>query len=112
MLVGVGAARMRALFAAAKAKAPCIVFIDELDAVGGNRHAASWPGTANGMIWQVELAAEYRLIQSEVCSDTLQACLGACDRHRPACLKLILLVYISCLRTGLRIADKAAGWLL
>ena len=28
---------MRALFAAAKAKAPCIVFVDELDAVGQNR---------------------------------------------------------------------------
>ena len=41
MLVGVGAARMRALFAAAKAKAPCIVFIDELDAVGGNRYGQS-----------------------------------------------------------------------
>ena len=28
---------MRALFAAAKAKAPCIVFVDELDAVGQSR---------------------------------------------------------------------------
>lgn len=30
-------ARVRALFAAAKAKAPCIVFVDELDAVGQSR---------------------------------------------------------------------------
>ncbi|KAK9813701.1 hypothetical protein WJX73_004100 [Symbiochloris irregularis] len=37
MLVGVGSARVRALFAAAKVRAPCIVFIDELDAVGQTR---------------------------------------------------------------------------
>jgi cell division protease FtsH len=37
MFVGVGAARVRDLFENAKAKAPCIVFIDELDAVGRQR---------------------------------------------------------------------------
>ncbi|HET7698419.1 MAG TPA: ATP-dependent zinc metalloprotease FtsH [Vicinamibacterales bacterium] len=34
MFVGVGAARVRDLFSQAEAKAPCIVFIDELDALG------------------------------------------------------------------------------
>ncbi len=37
MFVGVGAARVRDLFAQADAKAPCIVFIDELDALGKAR---------------------------------------------------------------------------
>jgi len=37
MFVGVGASRVRDLFHEAKKNAPCIVFIDEIDAVGGHR---------------------------------------------------------------------------
>jgi cell division protease FtsH len=44
MFVGVGAARVRDLFQQAQGKAPCIVFIDELDAVGKARGAGNLAG--------------------------------------------------------------------
>jgi len=46
MFVGVGASRVRDLFEQAKEKAPCIVFIDELDAIGKTRAGAT--GFAGG----------------------------------------------------------------
>jgi len=45
MFVGVGASRVRDVFKEAKTQAPCIIFIDEIDAVGGRRAGGS---TASG----------------------------------------------------------------
>ena len=44
MFVGMGASKVRDLFKKAKEKAPCIVFIDEIDAVGGKRTAGHMGG--------------------------------------------------------------------
>jgi cell division protease FtsH len=44
MFVGVGAARVRDLFEQARLRAPCIIFIDELDALGRARNAGPFTG--------------------------------------------------------------------
>jgi len=44
MFVGMGASKVRDLFKQAKEKAPCIVFIDEIDAIGGKRNGGGMGG--------------------------------------------------------------------
>ncbi|MBQ2750671.1 MAG: ATP-dependent zinc metalloprotease FtsH [Clostridia bacterium] len=44
MFVGMGASKVRDLFKQAKEKAPCIVFIDEIDAIGGKRSTGGGMG--------------------------------------------------------------------
>ena len=50
MFVGVGAARVRDMFETAKKNAPCIIFIDEIDAVGRQRGAGLGGGRERGRI--------------------------------------------------------------
>lgn len=65
LFVGVGASRVRDLFEKAKAKAPCIIFIDEIDAVGRQRGAGASPVAA-----------------AVACAVTVTSVHGTCDRPR------------------------------
>ncbi len=71
MFVGIGAARVRDLFAKAKASPPAIVFIDEIDAVGRRRGAAMGPG-------------------NEEREQTLNQLLGEMDGFEPATAVVVL----------------------
>ncbi|AOG59968.1 cell division protein FtsH [Spiroplasma helicoides] len=53
MFVGLGASRVRDLFGDAKKTAPCIIFIDEIDAVGRKRNASLGTGTSEQTLNQL-----------------------------------------------------------
>jgi ATP-dependent metalloprotease len=53
MFVGTGSKRVRQLFSAARAKAPCVIFIDEIDSVGSTRTNSSVHPHANQTINQL-----------------------------------------------------------
>ena len=53
VLVGQGARRVRDLFKAAKDKAPCVIFIDEIDSVGAKRTSSALHPYANQTINQL-----------------------------------------------------------
>ena len=65
MFVGMGAARVRDLFKQAKAKAPCIIFIDEIDTIGKTRTAGALGGNDEREQTLNQLLAEMDGFQSD-----------------------------------------------
>lgn len=90
--MGVGSRRVRSLFAAAKKKAPCIVFIDEIDAIGGSRK--QWENhtrkTLNQLLTEMDgFEANEGVIV--VAATNLQV--GHYDGHVIACRYIIYISY-------------------
>jgi cell division protease FtsH len=76
MFVGVGASRVRDLFTEAKKNAPSIIFIDEIDAVGGHRNA----GAANGQDERGQTLNALLVEMDGFSSDAAVIILGATNR--------------------------------
>ena len=66
LFVGVGASRVRDLFADARRRAPSIIFIDEIDAIGGRRSAAGFAGNDEREQTLNQLLAEMDGFDSQV----------------------------------------------
>lgn len=92
MLVGVGPARVRSLFEQARAAAPAIVFIDEIDAIGrarssGHSFNVEWEASLNELLVQLDgfdTASRVVLMAATNRADILDSALirkGRFDRH-------------------------------
>lgn len=88
VFVGVGASRVRDLFEKAKSKAPCIVFIDEIDAVGRQRGA----GMGGGNDEREQTINQVRRLDRPACKCACETCFhiysspGPCFRWQRLCL--------------------------
>ena len=84
MFVGVGASRVRDLFRQAKAKAPCIIFIDEIDAVGRQRGAGIGGGNDEREQTLNQLLTEMDGFEENSGIIMLAATNGRCAGYGPA----------------------------
>jgi cell division protease FtsH len=86
MFVGVGASRVRDMFAQAKKNAPCIIFIDEIDAVG--RHRGAGLGGGND---EREQTLNQLLVEMDGFSDSNKGIIVIAATNRPDVLDRALL---------------------
>ena len=128
MFVGVGAARVRDMFQQAETKAPCIIFIDELDALGKTRSGSVVGGhdereqTLNALLVEMDgFASNSGVIVMAATNrpETLDQALmrpGRFDRHvlvdRPDVRgrEEILKVHVKNVKTGSECCLKASGF--
>ena len=78
MFVGVGAARVRDLFAEARKRAPCIIFVDEIDAIGQRR------GGAGAIVSNDEREQTLNQLLAEMDGFDMTAGHRRAGRHQPA----------------------------
>lgn len=91
LFVGRGAARIRDLFAEARKKAPCVIFIDELDAVGESKHLPFCRRSAER--WKVDFLLFPQEVRKKapcvISSDELDAVGEHAPRHMPIRLSML-----------------------
>ena len=111
MFVGVGAARVRDMFEQAKKHAPCIVFIDEIDAVGRQRGAGLGGGndereqTLNQLLVEMDgFEANSGVIVIAATNRDLRTEFAQCGRGRNVLMGM-------CLRTAAHANAGRGGWL-
>jgi cell division protease FtsH len=86
MFVGVGASRVRDMFTTAKEHAPCILFIDEIDAVGRVRGAGSAAGTTNGSRRSTRSSAKWTASRRTKRSSSWRPRTGPTFSIQPCCV--------------------------